>query len=118
MSEFEVHNEVRDDVRVVSIRGEFDLASVEPGRDAIAEAASDPVRSLVIDLIECEFIDSTGLATILGETRPLRNGQSTAAIASPEGSEVRRLLDLMGVTMSLPTFDTVDEALAAAVKPA
>jgi anti-anti-sigma factor len=117
MGEFEVHNEVRGEVRIVSIHGEFDLGVADRVRPVLSAAAADPLRALVVDLVPCAFIDSTGLAMILGETRPLRNGQSTAAIASPDGSDVRRVLDLMGVPQSLPTFDTVEEAVEAAVRP-
>ena len=117
MNEFEVHNDVRENVRIVTVRGEFDISVAPQVKEVLAEAASDPARALVVNLIECEFIDSVGLATIVGETRPLCNGQCMAAIASPEDSEVRKLLELTGITLSLPTFDTVEEAVEAATSP-
>ena len=114
---FEIHNDVRPDVRVITVRGELDLESSSEAKSFLEEAASDRGRALVIDLTDCDFIDSTGLSTIVGGTRPLQNGQSNVAVASPAASEARRILDLAGISLTLPTFDTVDEAIAAAVSP-
>jgi anti-anti-sigma factor len=117
LREFEIQHDVRANVRVVSVRGEFDLQHAAEANAALEQAASDRNRALVIDLTACDFIDSTGLSTIVGATRPLQNGQSNVAIASPEPSKARRILDLAGISESLPTFDTVDEAVSAAVSP-
>jgi anti-sigma B factor antagonist len=66
----------------------------------------------VVDLTECSFIDSTGLATLLHGAKPAQNGESHAALVSP-GGEVRKLLELTAIDRTLPVFETVEEAVAA-----
>jgi anti-anti-sigma factor len=109
VSEFEATERIVDGVRVVGIRGEFDLANSAPVEDLLAGAARDTEHPLVIDLTECPFIDSTGLATLLHGTKPAQNGESHVALVSP-GGEVRRLLALTAIDRTIPVFETLNEA--------
>jgi len=112
---FAVTEEVREDVHVVSISGEFDLADAPTAQRVLEGAASDRNRSLVVDLTECDFIDSTGIAVIVGACRPLQNGQAKVAIACPNGSTVDKALRLTGVDLSIAIVPTVEEAAQVAV---
>jgi anti-anti-sigma factor len=80
---FETTAEIVNGVRVVSVRGELDIATSPQVRELLGDAATDQVRPLVIDLVECECIDSTGLAALLHGAKPAQNGQSHVAIVSP-----------------------------------
>ena len=87
-----------------------DLASkLERAFDELERAA--PIR-VVIDLDECDFIDSTGLATILHAADRLRAGSSALRIACPEG-HLRDLLRLTAIDQTIPVVGTRSEALAA-----
>ena len=108
-SDFEATEQIEDGVRIVRIRGEFDLANSAPVEDLLVGASRDTEHPLIIDLSECPFIDSTGLATLLHGTKPAQNGESHVALVSP-GGEVRRLLALTAIDRTIPVFDTVDEA--------
>ena len=112
---FDVSEDVRTSVRVVSITGEFDLGEAPKARAVLDRAASDGARALVVDLTACDFIDSTGIATIVGACRPLQNGQAKVAIACREGTQVDQVLRLAGVDQSLAIVPTVDEAARIAV---
>ena len=109
---FETTAEIVGGVRVVAVRGELDIATSPQVRDLLSNAATDQVRPLVIDLGECEFIDSTGLAALLHGAKPAQNGQSHVAIVSPPGN-VRRMLELTAIDRTIPVFETVDQAVAA-----
>ncbi len=109
---FETTAEIVGGVRVVAVRGELDIATSPQVRDLLSDAATDQVRPLVIDLGECEFIDSTGLAALLHGAKPAQNGQSHVAIVSPPGN-VRRMLELTAIDRTIPVFETVDQAVAA-----
>ncbi len=98
--------------RVVAIRGELDIATSPRVREVLHEAAGDRARPLVIDLSECQFIDSTGLAALVHGAKPLQNGESHVAIASPT-SDVRRLFELTAIDRTIPLHDSLDEAIAA-----
>jgi anti-anti-sigma factor len=115
---FEVSNEALDDgVLAFAVRGELDL-NTAPGLDRPLEdalsGAGDP--SVLIDLSECEFIDSTGIALIV------RAWQRVDRDAGGEGNgrlviccsndQVERLLKITGVGSSISMHGDRDSALA------
>ena len=110
--QFEATEKIVTGVRIVEIRGELDIATSSRVRDLLSEAAADDDRPLVVDLRECPFIDSTGLATLLHGTKPAQNGESNVAIVSA-GGEVRKLLELTAIDRTIPVFDAVEVAIAA-----
>jgi anti-sigma B factor antagonist len=108
---FEVTDEIVDEVRVVAIRGELDIATSPGVKGVLDEAAGDATRPLVIDLSQCEFIDSTGLGALL-HAKQAQNGESHVAIVSPDG-ELRRLFELTAVDRAVPIHGSLGEAIAA-----
>ena len=59
VQQFEATAEIFNRVRVVAVRGEFDIATSPQVRELLADAATDPAHPVVIDLARCDFIDST-----------------------------------------------------------
>jgi anti-sigma B factor antagonist len=112
----EVEEEVTDAVRVVSLRGVLDIETAPALEKTLAGSASDPDRPLVVDLLDCEFIDSVGLAALLRGAKPLQNGEANVVFVATEGP-VRKLLTLTAVDRTIPVFATRAEALAAVVDP-
>jgi anti-sigma B factor antagonist len=112
VQQFETTAEIISGVRVVTVRGELDIATSPQVRELLSGAATDGARPLVIDLVECEFIDSTGLAALLHGAKPAQNGQSHVAIVSP-GGDVRRMLELTAIDKTIPVFETLDQAVTA-----
>jgi anti-sigma B factor antagonist len=110
--QFEATEKIVTGVRIVEIHGELDIATSSRVRDLLSEAAADGDRPLVVDLRECPFIDSTGLATLLHGTKPAQNGESNVAIVSA-GGEVRKLLELTAIDRTIPVFDAIEIAIAA-----
>jgi anti-anti-sigma factor len=78
---------------VVSGRGEIDLSCADGLRDAIAVALQvDATRTVVIDLRDVTFIDSTGVKELI---RPTMDGHSVA-LRRPS-DPVQRALKLSGL---------------------
>lgn len=109
----EIQEEVGPEVRLISIAGDLDIAGTDRLRQVLETAVADREHPVVVDLTDCDFIDSAGLSTLLAAARP-RAKEADLAIAAAAESETRRMLDLTGISLTLPTFDTVDEATAAA----
>lgn len=106
-----------DGVRVLSVRGELDLSTAAELEPPLEEAISAGDASLLIDLSECEFLDSTGIALIVRAWQRLDRsadgeGQGQVAICSAN-DQVRRVLDVTGLEVSIPIHRSRDEALAA-----
>lgn len=97
--------------RVLALRGELDLDSAPRLEAAFAEIASEPPQRLLIDLAECEFIDSAGLAALLHGARWLM-ASASVRIACPEGN-LRELLRITAIDQTIPVVATRQEALAA-----
>jgi anti-sigma B factor antagonist len=101
-----------DGARVLSLRGELDLDSASELEAAFARLQAEPPDRLLIDLAECEFIDSAGLAALFHGARNLRGESSSVRIACPEGN-LRELLRITAIDQTIPVVATRQEALAA-----
>jgi anti-sigma B factor antagonist len=99
---------------VVTVRGELDLGTA-PELEGPLEEAVGAEEPLLIDLSECEFIDSTGIAMIVRAWQRLGNGDAgreRVAICS-DNEQVRRVLEITGLEASIPVHESRDAALAA-----
>jgi anti-sigma B factor antagonist len=109
--------QLEDGIRVIAVRGELDLSTAPelegPLEDAVA--ASDAL--VVVDLSECEFIDSTGIALIVRAWQKLdRTAEGTGTgrvVICSYNDQVRRVLEITGLELSISIHGTRDEALAA-----
>ena len=109
---FDATEEVVRNASVITILGELDIATSPKVRELLSEAARDADRPLVIDLTGCDFVDSTGLATLLHGAKPAQNGESNVALVCT-GGEVRKLLELTAIDRTIPVYETLDSAIDA-----
>jgi anti-anti-sigma factor len=109
--------ELEDGVRVIAIRGELDLSTAPSLEAPLEDAIAAGDASVLIDLSECEFIDSTGIALIVRAWQRLdRNsdGDGSGRVVICSGNDqVRRVLDITGLELSIPLHGTREDALAA-----
>lgn len=87
--------ESRQGGSVVTMFGELDLASAPGLRQALDRAIDDPGR-VELDMRGCSFIDSTGIATLVGAARRLREDGRVLQIRGAR-ERVRRILQLAGL---------------------
>jgi anti-sigma B factor antagonist len=97
---------------IVTVVGEVDVASAV-GLDQALKAAAVISPCLVIDMTRLEFMDSTGLGTLLGaRRRMLVSGSGMVALVSPPQA-VRRLLGATGLQLTFDLYESLAEALGA-----
>lgn len=106
-----------DGVRVIAVRGELDLSTAPELEGPLEDAVAARDASVLVDLSECEFIDSTGIALIVRAWQRLDRaadgeGQGQVVISS-YNDQVRRVLEITGLELSIPIHSSRDEALAA-----
>src|SRR5580700_3239788 len=99
----------------VAVAGEVDIATVTRLRESLFElAASD--RALVVDLDQVSFIDSSGLAALVGAARrAAAHGARLQVVCTRP--RTRQLFRLTGLDSQVPlarTLDGVLESVAAA----
>lgn len=96
---------------VVAMFGEHDLADYEPIRHAL-ELATRRRRHVIVDLTNCEFIDSTTVSLLLHARDEVISGGGTFGIVLPASeSAVRRVAQVMSFDSLFTLYATVAAAL-------
>ena len=97
-----------DQTTLVTIAGELDLASSPALDEELQRLASDGGGRVVIDLRELDFMDSTGLSTLVRAHGRLE--QAGRPLGVVRGTpQVQRLLELTGVADRLELADAPEE---------
>ena len=112
---FEVKvGDLEQGVRTISVRGELDLSTAPELEGPLDRALESDEGSVLIDLSRCEFIDSTGIALIVRAWQRLNSGENgRALVLCSQNDQVRRVLEITGLELSIPVHTTRDEAMAA-----
>ena len=99
------------DYVIVTAAGEIDISTVTRMRECLFELAASG-RPLVADLDQVSFIDSTGLAALVGTAkRATACGGSLYAVCGRP--KIRQLFRITGLDCRIPLASTLDEALEA-----
>jgi len=111
LTSFAAQSSIEDGVHVVSLSGELDQATV-PDLKATLDPVAEEAEALLIDLERCEFIDSTGLATLVEASARIgeRGGRFAVCCAGPA---VLRLLEITGAAAGLGLEEDRAAGLAA-----
>src|SRR3954471_4936690 len=110
---FEVARETVGDVQVFSVKGELDLDTAPQLRGPLLETIESGPAGVLIDLSECEFIDSTGLATLVAAWKAMneRDGQGESLVLCCPDEQVERLFKLTGLDDAISILPGRDEAI-------
>jgi anti-anti-sigma factor len=106
VAELGIETRSQDDVTVVALTGEFDLAGVQKFDDALRNLEADDPRVLVVDLNKLQFMDSSGLrALVMADNRAKRAERRLAIVPGPH--VVRRVFE---ITQLEDRLDLIDDA--------
>src|SRR6185503_13597338 len=84
---FEVTDEALDPQRhVVAVSGEVDLYTASDLKAVLSHAVDDGCTSLVIDLTNTNFMDSTGLSTLVSAQKRMRQRGGKLVIVNVDPS--------------------------------
>jgi anti-anti-sigma factor len=100
----------RDDLVVITLRGELDIYTVPVFRREVGALPKGP--SLVIDMDGVTLLDSSGLGAIVALHSRLRESGGVVAIASTS-RPVLRVFEVTGLRGTFPIGDDVDGAISA-----
>lgn len=106
--------ELEGGIRIFGVQGELDMNTAPELEKELDEAVLEESASVLLDLSECEFIDSTGIALIVRAWQRLEgNGSDGGRLAlccfKPQ---VERLLKITGVASSISMHEEREAALA------
>jgi anti-anti-sigma factor len=109
---FDIEVERRPDRPVVAhVFGSIDLLTAQALRLCVDDHV-DADGGLVLDLSQVDFFAASGLTVLADtDTRASRDNLAWALVANTRA--VLRPLEVLGLRYTLPTYDTVPEAVAA-----
>jgi anti-sigma B factor antagonist len=100
-----VEESVDESTQMVQIYGDVDLKTAKSFRGALDEAAQDGKPRLIVDMTEVPFMDSSGLAALIGAQKAFR-ASTRLIVVCPENLQrifqVTRLDSIVSVVGSLP----------------
>jgi anti-anti-sigma factor len=98
-------------VAVITFSGEHDLNTAPELRERLTEAI-EAERSIVVDLSGAAFIDSSIIGAVLDARRQAQERDQGFAVALSHGAQpVERVLEVTGLTSTLPVHETQEAAL-------
>lgn len=96
---------------VVAVTGELDLHTAPELNRALQQATQDQVSELVVDLSGVDFMDSTGLSTIVAAVAASRGyGGQIKVVAT--SAKILKVFTLTGVDQQVGIYSSLGEASA------
>lgn len=112
----------RGDWAVLQVSGELDLVTSPVMRQHIHDVVAEGRHSLVLDLSEVLFCDSSGVGVLIAARRLIRSCQGSLRLILPaqgaaDGSHVNRVLGALGVRRLFEVYPDVAAAVAEDARP-
>lgn len=99
---------IKNESIIVKVRGDLDLVIAKEFRETVDKVLMDrPLKNLILDLVDVDFIDSSGLGAILGRYKIIQQRGGKMSIWGTKPS-VHRILDLSGIMKIIPVFKMED----------
>ncbi|MEU3523737.1 STAS domain-containing protein [Streptomyces sp. NPDC038707] len=102
---------------VLRVSGELDLMTSPVLRQCVHDAVAEGHHSLVVDLSDVFFCDSSGVGVLIAARRLIRSCQGRLRLILPDrgaddGSHVNRVLGALGVRRLFDVHPDLDSATA------
>jgi anti-sigma B factor antagonist len=106
-----LYKSVSPTMSIVSLNGALNARSAEEAKQAFRNLVDQGVTTVVVDLQEVPFIDSSGLAALVSGLKTLGGEAANLKLASPQ-SQARLLFELTMFDRVFEIHDSVDDALS------
>lgn len=108
-----LETEITQGILCIKAGGELDMAVANSFRQQVENIMNQVMaQDIVLNLKDVAFIDSSGLGVILGRYKRVAASGGKMVIVSPQ-PQVRRILELSGITKIMPEYSTEDAAMEA-----
>jgi anti-sigma B factor antagonist len=105
-----VEESIDDETQLLAVYGDVDLKSARSLRDSLDEAAQDAKPRLIVDMSEVPFMDSSGLAALIGAQKAFR-ARTKMIVVCPEN--IQRIFQVTRLDSVVAVVGTLPEALVA-----
>ncbi|NEB04935.1 STAS domain-containing protein [Streptomyces sp. SID13726] len=112
---FNVTGDEQGDWTVLQVSGELDLVTSPVLRQRVHDVVAEGRHSLVLDLSEVYFCDSSGVGVLIASRRLIRSCRGDLRLILPaqgaaDGSHVNRVLGALGVRRLFEVHPDLDSA--------
>ena len=111
MSEDSFPVDMLEGVPVVTAPEEIDIMNAQALRSALVKAAANGSGTLVVDMTQTQFCDSSGLHALIAAHRRAEAEGREVLLVIP-GTAILRVFALTGMDRVIPSFTSLAEALA------
>lgn len=101
----------REEIALLKVAGYLDVDTATELQHHLANQLHHGRRHFLLDLSEVPFMDSSGMNIILRVYQEARELPGSVHIIAPAPA-VRRVLDLTGVSITVPVSESLEEALS------
>ena len=108
----QIKEKIENDIAILTFKGDLlgepDTTQV---REKIHSLVNDEVKHVVIDLGSVNYMNSSGIGTLIAALTTMRNGGGDLRLANV-GGKVQNLFVITQLVKVFDTYETVDRALA------
>jgi len=109
---FEIKTEpLSDHAFAVAIAGEVDLYVAPELKQQLLDVIERGAKTVIVDLTDATFIDSTTLGVLIGAVRRLRANEGRLCVVCSDAG-IARTFELSGLDRVFEIFPTREEAIA------
>ncbi len=112
--EQDFHIEEREDgnLPVIAVAGEIDVATAPLLRETLHRLIAQGSSTVVLDLLQVTFLDSTALGVLVGALKRCRElgGELSIVVTDPR---IMKIFEITGLTKVFPIADSLAAAGAA-----
>lgn len=110
--EFRIEERAGGPLPVVAVMGEIDVATAPQLREYLHRVIAQGASTLVVDLLDVTFLDSTALGVLVGALKRCRElgGDLHVVVSDPR---IMKIFEITGLTKVFPISDSLAAAGAA-----
>ena len=106
----ELRREKVEQLNVVQIKGSLTVATAQDVFSQIVSFLEEGETNLLLQMSSVDFVDSTGLGTIVRLAKRFRQAEGQLRLSDPQ-PKIREMFELTRLDKVLPIFRTQEEAL-------
>lgn len=105
-----ITQEVNNQTGILKLAGRLDAASVKSLKESVNSLVSKKIIYIVIDMAEVDFIDSSGLGSLVSCLRQVNKENGDIRLSSLE-DQIRALIELTRLHRVFQIFDDCEAAI-------
>lgn len=110
--DLEITPKVENDRLILNLEGELDTYNCGQLRSAIVEHVEKGHVNVIVDMTGVEYIDSTGLGSLVGGLKRVSERGGTMRIVT-SNAQILKVFEITGLDRVFPIHHTLAEALSA-----